>query len=89
MSVASSRHASSATRHSPALRCRRLQKELQSYHTDLEKQRAKVARMREEAADEYDIKKQVRARGARRGPGTRPGRQPPRWSLTICRKHSS
>jgi hypothetical protein len=34
-------------------------KELISYHKELEQQKAKVAKMRENNADEYDIKKQV------------------------------
>jgi len=46
--------------HRCAAACR-IQKELQRYHEDLQSQQAKVARMREEAADEYDIKKQVSA----------------------------
>lgn len=38
----------------------RLQKELQRYIEEVEAQKGKVARMRTAAADEYDIKKQVR-----------------------------
>ena len=43
------------------VRCtlRRIQKELLRYEEELERQRAKVARMRLEGADEYDVRKQA------------------------------
>lgn len=48
----------------------RTEKELSKYHEELEAQKAKVAKMRADGADEYDIKKQVRE-GWEEGVGSR------------------